>query len=230
MAFCYDGGRKMIHWKETEHWEYTPERKKVIVPAHDEYAGRVLAIGSKTVQIMSDVWEDTTAATVWDGTTVKVVNLWTSGIAEIDATEETWSEVRKWYFDRQLAEITFQARQEALNPTFGNKKVKVLKGKDKTVIGKIGDVFAAINSEYKAAWKTTSMKKLGVRFSDEKIAVAKNGKVFQNWKDVVWIWPHNVEVVNPDQYMPPVVELEQSAAAQTNSYIAKMRDPRHRWL
>ena len=88
--------------------------------------------------------------------------------------------------------------KESKTPKVG-RLVKVVRGK--TARGKSGEVFKIIISKYNRGWKSIDAKKLGIKYSDDKIDVpGPNDTIWNNYADIDWVWRHNVEVVNPEQY------------------------------
>ena len=86
--------------------------------------GTTLAKGTRSVRVMSDVWDTETYGLYWDEATqsVKDVSLylhcegydWERGSkVEVDATPEVWAKVQKFYENLEFDRLRCQAESEA---------------------------------------------------------------------------------------------------------------------
>ena len=168
--------------------------------------GCVLEKFYESQQVMSDMWEQAYCARYWDPVEKRVkVDMWIDS-AEVDATEEVKNAVRSWIALNAFNEAKERFEKEAQEKRKGS-VVKVVKGRsDKGAIGKI---VAIIERPYKMGYRSTMAKKYGIATSDVKIKVpAANGKVYENYKDVVWAWAFNTELVEvPEVNMADVEEV-----------------------
>jgi hypothetical protein len=74
--------------------------------------------------------------------------------------------------------------------------------------------------QYGMGYRAVMRDKLGIALDDEKVTVERNGRVYENYKNMIWVWAHNCEVVTPE---PDVFYAEKCAKARTESYIATLK-------
>ena len=185
------------------------------------YDGAVLDIKiDNNYQIMSDVWGSADWAFVWDDEKNQpfniLLNVWeygrdTTNVAAVDATDEVKAKYQAWLVRKQYEKLVAAAEAEA---------DKIVKDDTVTVVagryakGVTGKVVAIIQKPYGQGYYAKTENKLGIATSDEKIKVAaKNGKVYENYKDVEWVWARNVQKVNK-----PVIDTEALMAAAVATY------------
>jgi ribosomal protein L24 len=173
---------------------------------------------------MSDVWGQADYALYWDEVEQKPKNVcldtWeyhdrrdpeTASTAEVDATDEVRAKYRQYLIDREVESRVNSAKAQALRPTKGS-IVKVVSGK--TAKGQQGKVVVVLQKPYGMGYRSVMENKLGVATSDEMVDYAHpNGKVYQNHKDMIWVWARNVEVVDP-----PEVNVDDIRAVVTAHY------------
>lgn len=171
--------------------------------------GCVLRVWTRDVQVMSDVWEPSLHAQYWNEETQKVeTDLWLDN-AQVDATEEVKRKALA-YINSQEAERLERCQARAYNELMEDAKeiqkgqmVKVVSGR--TAKGTVGKVAVVIKRNYGMGYHASLEDKLAVATSDEKVKVAAaNGKVYENYKDVVWVWARNCEQVEV-----PAVDMEE---------------------
>ena len=79
---------------------------------------------------------------------------------------------------------------------------------------------ASITRPYGMGYRAPLRDKLGIATSDEKIKVAaKNGKVYENYKDVVWVWAQNCELLSV-----PEVDLSQVKERAENATESRLKE------
>lgn len=187
----YDYTKGMSH-------ELSPERVETF--AH----GKVLEVGVQTCRIMSDVWGSEKYAKYWDSTEKRVKH-YTLDIcdyqysygdrvhAEVDATEEVYKELEESIYQDEIKRL----RQDAENASWNMQKgdfVEVFKGRNGK--GTKGKIVVEMLGSYNMGWKASERYKFAVAINDEKIQVAgRNGKVYDNYKNVVWAWSHNCRLL-----------------------------------
>lgn len=190
-----------------ERWETVDGKYQKVADAYSEtFAhGATLAYGTRSYQIMSDVWGTAKEATYWDDDTnqPKTVILdicdyqYTYGDkvhAEIDATEEVYAKLREWIFKQELSRVKGKAEEDALVIRKGD-TVEIYKGRSGK--GTKGPIVVDIIRPYSMGWQSAMRRKFAIATSDRKVKVAgKNGKVYENYADVVWAWEHNCRLVN----------------------------------
>lgn len=181
MAFTYKKGY------------YTPDSKwsEDIVT---DGVGATLRVYRESVQVMSDVWEMATVADYWDPAEGKVRKAYWVIEGSVDATPDVIAEVKKYCYSRAFDKVYFQARDEAETVKKGS-TVKVTSGRSGK--GLVGTVVVEILRPYKMGWRSVMLPKLGIATSDVKVKVAaSNGKVYENYRDITWVWRRNCELVN----------------------------------
>ena len=156
--------------------------------------GATLKVQYKSYQVMSDVWEQGLYAEYWDEATQSVKTAdWINAGSKVDATPEVMAKVKNFYYERALAEAKAKAEEEARCIVKGS-VVKVARGRASK--GVQGKVVVSIDRPYQMGWKSVMAQKVAIATSDVMIKVpAANGRVYDNYRDVVWAWARNVELV-----------------------------------
>lgn len=167
--------------------------------------GATLEHGHRTVRIMSDVWGTEEYAKYWDESEGRVkdvsIAVWEysrsdafmPGSATVDATTEVKEKVKKSIYKWALEAAISKLKSEAAIPVKGS-VVKVVHGK--TAKGTVGTVVVNMMGQYGVGYRSTTERKFGIATSDVKVkVVAKNGKTYDNYRDMVWVWARNVELV-----------------------------------
>lgn len=166
--------------------------------------GTTLYVGSRSTQIMSDVWGTELYALYWDedSKSVKHAHLdtyeWSrrddgygKASATVDATEEVWKKVELYYTDEFFREYESKALAEA-KQIQKDSLVKVVAGRYSK--GAEGKVVVILTKPYGMGYRANLERKFGIATSDEMIDKVVNGKVYKNYKDVVWAWARNCEL------------------------------------
>jgi hypothetical protein len=180
---------------------------------HIEEAGKgtTLYIGSKTYQVMSDIWEQGQFAVYWDGREIRVADWIERG--NVDATDAVWAKAKAWkrerLFDLQMSKLISDFEQEGRALKRGV-LAEVVRGR-KFPIGTKGKVVGFSQSQ----WGTS----VGLATTDKTVEIEKNGKKFQNHVDVIWVATKNVEV--RDEPVIPMEEIEKKAAEYADAAISK---------
>jgi hypothetical protein len=192
----------------------------------DQYVGAVLSVETRSVQIMSDVWGTGKFALVWDATEGRPKSLclatweWQpdaeelQSSAEVDATDEVRAAYEEYLVnlevDRRMDALTNEAHMVTKGRT-----VKVVKGRQGK--GTVGPVVVEIVRPYNMGWRTSPRTKVAIATSDVMVDVAgANGKVYKNYRDLVWAWAMNCEVVNP--VLPNRDEILAEVLAERQKY------------
>ena len=88
-----------------------------------------------------------------------------------------------------------------------------------------GPVVVTLQRPYQMGWQSSLRRKFAIALNDEKIQVqARNGRTYENYKNVAWVWEHNCKLVQA-----PAVNLEDVAAQADGEadyqmeYLAKVR-------
>lgn len=165
-----------------------------------EYKGCVLKVNNNVrYEIMSDMWGASDDAIVWDkeNNRPKTVSFrfcdykWdTPSYAEVDATKAVKAAYRKHLIDRKYKELLERAENYA-GEIVKDCTVEVVRGR-KVPKGTKGKVVVTMMTETGFGWKRTTALKLGIATSDVMIdVVGKNGKMYKNYRDMVWVWAYN---------------------------------------
>jgi hypothetical protein len=190
-----------------EKWETVNGKYQKVAEAYPVTIaqGTTLEVGIRSCQIMSDVWGSEKYANYWDDETNKPKSILLDVCdyqyeygdkvhAEVDATEEVYAKLREWLFNQELARVKDKAEADAQVIHKGD-IVEVYKGRNGK--GTKGPIVVDIERPYNMGWNSAMRRKFAIATSDRKVKVAAaNGKVYENYADVVWTWEHNVRLVN----------------------------------
>lgn len=185
-----------VYNSETRQYDYKTEILGV---------GSTLAVGTRTAQIMSDIWDTETFATYWDPEAGRIMTrglyYHNEGHAEdrrstavVDATPEVLEAVKAYLIQEEYARAKARAEDRAREVS-AEKIVRVVRGRN--AVGTVGKVFRLISASYNAGWRSTVRTKAGIALNDETVMKVVGNKTYKNYKNVVWVWAHNVEVVDP---------------------------------
>jgi hypothetical protein len=174
-------------------------------------AGTVLYVGSKTYQVMSDIWETGSYAVVWNAAEGRVQTIDWIEDGKVDASPETFSLALQWrrqqVYTRQYNKLLSEAEQEAEQLVRGC-KAKVVRGR-KFPIGTEGKVVGFSDSQWG--------RNVGIATSDVMHdVVGKNGKTYSNHKDVIWVAMKNVERADIGQIDIAAIDRAANAAAESS--------------
>ena len=164
------------------------------------YVGRSLFARRQTVQVMSDIWEEHLVlhSVAEDGRIVE--NSVAGGYDfagkelpfEIDANEQAFEDYRAHREEFHFNTLKSQADADAENPAIRDKVVKVVKGR--RAKGTIGKVVVVMERPYNMGWQSVMKLKLGIATSPRKVKVVRNGREYENYADMEWVWACNCEV------------------------------------
>ena len=101
------------------------------------------------------------------------------------------------------------------------REVRVVKGRDKSVKGSVGKVVVVKEMQYSMGYRSSVAPKLGIALDDVMVEVVRNGKTYTNYKNMIWVWAHNCEVVNPT---PDAEYAVKCALSRTESYMRSLKD------
>lgn len=185
--------------------------------------GCVLRVWTGTVQVMSDIWESAIHAEYWDEASQSVkTDCWLNNDTKVDATAEVKAKAEAWLYNRSygfaLAKRTAEAQNEAARIIKGA-RVKVVSGR--SAKGLEGLVAVIIQRHYGMGYRASLENKLAIAKSDVKVKVAAaNGRVYENYRDIEWVWARNCERV--DTPAIDVKEIEERARNEA-TYEVKSR-------
>jgi hypothetical protein len=183
--------------------------------------GTTLYVANESEQVMSDIWEYVTKAFYWDGKVVREQWLDNDSVVEVDANlESLLPEIEAAEYARFLKAELENAENEAGNPAKRGRLVRVVGGRDKALRGKEGRVVVVKEMQYGMGYRAVMRDKLGIALDDEKVTVERNGRVYENYKNMIWVWAHNCEVVTPE---PDVFYAEKCAKARTEVYMSVLK-------
>ena len=216
----------MITYTRTAGYDKNGNPEKVVSTIG---VGTTLYITCESEQVMSDMWEMMTKAYYWDrvAKTIKSAYVDNGDVAVVDANvSEFESEIFTKNYNALLEKYNTEAEYDSKNPAMRGRKVVVTagRGKDKTNVGKIGTVAVVKDMMYGMGYRSVLRPKLGIALSDVKEAfVAPNGKTYMNHKDIIWVWAHNCEVVNPVVEPAVIEDNERRAVVGANSEVERIR-------
>jgi energy-coupling factor transporter ATP-binding protein EcfA2 len=176
--------------------------------------GATLKVQYKTYQVMSDIWEQGLCAEYWDEASQSVKTAdWCDSGCTVDATPEVVAKAEAWVYsrayDRALEKLIMAEATEAQR-IVKECRVRVVSGR--TSKGVEGKVVVVLQRPYGMGYRSTVEDKLGIATSEVKVKVpAANGRVYENYRDVVWIWSRNCERLDI-----PAVDLESIKEAAKN--------------
>lgn len=138
--------------------------------------------------------------------------------AEVDATAEVRELYRAYLVEQAFNKLMTEAENEAAIPR-KESVVEVVSGR--TGKGIKGKVVAVIHRPYQTGWRSTTQPKLAIATSDVMVKkMASNGKVYENHRDVVWVWARNVKVAELPKIN--VAELQHLAQSQADARYAQV--------
>jgi len=200
MAITY-----VVETYNTETKKYDRETKTIAV-------GATLDTWGGSIRIMSDEWASTTFASYWDEDTQRIKQISEVSSVTVDATPEVVAKVKNFVYAQAYAKALSDAQNEAARIT-KESIVKIARGR--TSKGVEGKVVVTMQKPYQAGYRANLELKLGVATSDVKVKVAAaNGKVYENYRDVVWVWARNCDLV-----VVPEIDLE--AVKERASYATE---------
>ena len=189
MAITY-----VIETYNTETKKYDRETKTIAV-------GATLDTWNGSIRIMFDEWASTTYASYWDEAEQCIKQIAEVSKVTIDATPEVMAKVKNFIYEREYVKALSDAQSEA-ERIVKDSIVKVARGRSSK--GTEGKVVVTLQKPYQTGYRANLELKLGIATSDVKINVAAaNGKVYENYRDIVWVWARNCDLV-----VVPEIDLE----------------------
>ena len=182
------------------------ERKQELV---NQYPGAVLSWSRECVQVMSDIWENQIHVVVWDEAAQAPKTIVDPTSKVVDATDEVIKKYIAWrskvVFESRYEMLLAQAQSEAAKVKIGS-TVKVLSGRKRVGEGPFV-VFHLMEKMYQMGYKSQPAMMAGVALDDKKsMKPGKNGKMYNSYDNVDWIWVRNLEVTNRDELEKPLIE------------------------
>jgi hypothetical protein len=114
--------------------------------------------------------------------------------AKVDATAEVKAKVREIMYEAELTLAIEDAAREAQKIVKGS-VVKVVSGR--TGKGTEGLVAVSIIRPYGMGYRASMEDKIAIATSEVMIDVpGRDGKVYKNYRDVVWVWARNCRRVD----------------------------------
>jgi hypothetical protein len=213
----------MIKYEQTD---YATSTKTVVT----DYVGRSVYATYETVRVMSDIWENhlVLKSITPEGGLTSSYLAGGYGADErreyaIDATESAFQDyyaARKAY---RLSQLQYDDASQA-DTARKDKMVKVVGGKDKTAKGKIGKVVVVKEMFYGMGYRGSMRNKLGIALDDTMVKrTLANGKTYDNYANMIWVWAHNVEVINPEQYMASPSDIMDRAEQYATDAVANLK-------
>lgn len=191
--------------------------------------GATLAVYYETFQVMSDIWEQALCADYWNEATGKVDReIWIDN-ATVDATAEVMAKAEAWLYavkyERALAKRTEYELAEARR-IVKECRVKVVSGR--TAKGVEGKVAVVIQRPYGMGYRSTVEPKLAIATSEVKVKVpGPNGRVYENYRDVQWVWARNCERIDVPQIDLDAIKEAAANEARYEVKTARWTRPAH---
>jgi hypothetical protein len=126
----------------------------------------------------------------------------------VDATPEIKAAYREWCTELTFKRLVGEAEVEARQIVKGC-QVKVVRGR-KIPVGTVGKLVAIKDSEWG--------QKVGIATSDEMVPVVKDGRTYQNHKDVKWSYMKNIERVDV-----PAIRYSEVLEKTTNMVESRLK-------
>ena len=201
---------------------YTVEKFNAETRKYDREV-KTIAVGATlntwegTIQVMSDEWAMTTYASYWDEAAQCIRQIAEVTSVTVDVTPEVMAKVKDFVYGRAYENALAQAQKEAAR-ILKDSIVKVARGRiSKGIEGKVA---VAIQRPYGMGYRSTVETKLGIATSDVKVKVpAANGKVYENYRDMVWVWARNCDLVEV-----PEIDLEEVKERASSATEYQLRD------
>lgn len=156
---------------------------------------------SKSERVMSDVWEWFTYVNYWDMEANRWAQVESSQIISCDydigERADKIIALAAAELENRLRPIEYRVVEDAASiPELGS-MVRVTRGRSNK--GAEGKVVVKKEMLYSMGYRSSLHFKLGIALDDETVDyVAPNGKVYKNYKNMVWAWVFNCEVQNPN--------------------------------
>ena len=181
-----------------------------IIETKESYVGRVLETYEENGYHDSDFY-----AVVWDDETESIIHkqyattrFYSNGFgAEVDATPEVIAKATAERKSRFL-KSAIEADKETAKKVAKGKMVEINRGRKNR--GVIGEVFWVGNPE-KFSYYAKEHRSVGIKLNNEK---DDNGK----FKNVVFAYDYNCDVVNYESHLTDKKHLEEIATNKANSY------------
>jgi len=185
----------------------------------------------ETVQVMSDIWESQLYVTYWDAAAGKPASAYLPDQGLADVTIDYTPQVFKAYLT-YMAKLRYETAYEKLLDTVqatnmkavAGSTVKIVGGRPKpgVVTGQEYKVFHVMDRNYGMGYTSVTRPMLGIALDEEKHdTVGKNGKTYQSYKNVAWVWAHNTEVVGAAEATEKALPMIKAQALQTmETYVS----------
>tara|TARA_X000000950_G_scaffold256475_1_gene321938 strand:+ start:61 stop:681 length:621 start_codon:yes stop_codon:yes gene_type:complete len=181
-----------------------------IIETKESYVGRVLETYEENGYHDSDFY-----AVVWDDETESIIHkqyattrFYSNGYgAKIDATPEVIAKATAERKARFL-KSAIEKDEETAKTVAKGKMVEINRGRKNR--GIIGEVFWVGNPE-KFSYYSKEHRSVGIKLDDER---DDNGK----FKNIVFAYDYNCDVINFESHLTNTKELEESATNKANSY------------
>lgn len=213
----------MITYERTVDYDKNGNANKVTVT---EGVGTTLYITLESERIMSDVWETVTKAYYWNRESKSLKSTWVDNAAVVvDADFAALeSEMYDAFFAKEHDNAFRAAEDDSFLTAVRGREVIVTGGRDKSLMGKSGKVAVVKEMVYGMGYRSALRPKLGIALDDEKVMVERNGRVYENYKNMIWVWAHNCEVVSPAITDADLENVKRLAESRAKSTLEAIRD------
>lgn len=181
-----------------------------------------LGVYRKTHRVMSDIWEDLPTAQYIDENGAlreQIVSSYgQSAEVTVDVSEDAWKRHWNYVFSNHRADLRIARENDAVRIQKGD-MVKVVSGR--TEKGAMGKVVVIMDGHYGMGYRAVPMKKYGIAISDRMVEVERNGRIYSNHADMIWVWSKNIEAITLREV--DETGLDEAATKKADSALAHQR-------
>ena len=159
--------------------------------------GTTLYRTMESVQVMSDIWDYLPVAYYEDNGKINRMFIEPEDVVTIDADiDAVCARVFAHEKEKAANEIRRAAEIEAERVDVKDRVIQVVAGRNSK--GSVGKVVFVKEMMYAMGYRARPEPKLCVALDDTMVQVrAANGKIYNNYANVIWVWARNCEVVKP---------------------------------
>ncbi len=182
--------------------------------------GTTLYRTMESVQVMSDIWDYLPVAYYEDNGKINRMFIEPEDVVTIDADMDAVS-ARVFAHEKEKAanEIRRQAEIESERVDVKDRVIKVVAGRNSK--GSVGKVVFIKEMMYAMGYRARPEPKLCVALDDTMVEVrAANGKIYNNYANVIWVWARNCEVVKP---LVNLVGLDTVSSEKAQSVVYSLK-------
>lgn len=150
-----------------------------------EYEGFVLKVFTESVQVMSDVWDTSRSALVWDDANKKPKTIQWIISGKADASPEVIETYKNYLIDIEFNKRIGNLERARFSPDKGD-NVKIVRGRKS--FGHEGPVVAIISTPDRYSYSGRNITKVAIPLDDaHEVVQLKNGGTWKKHTNVVWV-------------------------------------------